>query len=166
MDKKTLLIILIILIISNLIFFIFYLDIDLTEAGIDFPSNSEKGFVSRVIDGDTVVINGESVRLLSIDTDERGGECYNEAKERLEELILNKEVILEKDVRDKDQYRRYLRYLFLEDSEGNINVNLKLVEEGLAIARFYEDKKYKEEILRAEYNARNNKIGCKWVNIE
>ena len=99
--------------------------------------------------------------MLGIDADERGYDCYKEAKERLEELILNKEVRLEKDRRDKDRYDRYLRYIFIEEE----NINLKLVEEGLAIARFYEDKKYKKEILDAEKKARVNKKGCKWVNI-
>jgi len=42
-------------------------------------------------------------------------------------LILNKEVRLEKDQTDKDQYQRYLRYIFLD----NENINLKLVEESL-----------------------------------
>ena len=52
--------------------------------------------VTKVIDGDTIVINGgKSVRLLDIDTDESGEDCYDQAKTRLEELVLNKEVYLE-----------------------------------------------------------------------
>jgi micrococcal nuclease len=121
----------------------------------------EKGFVTRVIDGDTVVIRGESVRLLGIDTDERGGDCYKEAKEKLEELVLNKEVDLETDLRDKDQYKRYLRFLFFDGE----NINLKMVEEGLAIARFYDDEKYREEILDAEESAMMRKVGCKWGDL-
>lgn len=127
--------------------------------------NFEKGFVSKVIDGDTVVINGESIRLLGIDADERGYECYNQAKKRLEELVLNKEILMESDERDKDIYERYLRYLFVEIKNGKeemININLKLVEEGFAIARFYENKKYKKEIINAEQVARENNVGCKW----
>lgn len=123
---------------------------------------TEIDFVTKIIDGDTIIVNGESVRLLGIDTAERGEECYKEAKVRLEELILNKEVILESDIKNKDQYKRLLRYVFVEENGEKININLKLVVEGLAIARFYEDKKYKEEILEAEKTARGNKIGCKW----
>lgn len=119
----------------------------------------EKAFVSKVIDGDTVIINGESVRLLGMDTDERGYPCYKEAKKRIEEILLDKEVILEKDNEDKDQYDRRLRYIFLN---GN-NINLQLVKEGLAVARFSpENQKYKIEILEAEKYARENKLGCKW----
>ena len=119
----------------------------------------ESGFVGKIIDGDTAIINGDSVRLLGIDADERGYKCYNDAKKKLEELILDKNVLLEKDGENKDQYERYLRYIFVNGE----NINLKLVEEGLAVARFGPDnKKYKEEILNAESNSRENNIGCKW----
>ncbi|MEK6873121.1 MAG: thermonuclease family protein [Nanoarchaeota archaeon] len=165
--KKLLLIILIISLLGNL-FLIVSLKpgfIGNVVFGLEKfePANLETGFVTKVIDGDTVVVGGESIRLLGIDTNERGEKCYKEAKIRLEELVLNKEIKLERDVKDKDQYKRLLRYVFVEENEeGLINVNLILVGEGLAIARFYEDKKYKKEILETETKARENKIGCKW----
>ncbi len=122
----------------------------------------EKKMVTRVIDGDTVVVEGgESVRLLGIDADERGDPCYAAAKDRLEELVLNKEVTLEMGIEDKDIYDRYLRHIILDGE----NINLKLVEEGLAIARFYSDVKYKEEIVSAEKTAMENKTGCKWDSV-
>jgi micrococcal nuclease len=34
----------------------------------------------------------------------------------------------------------------------------------LAVARFYSETKYQEEISEAEKNARENKIGCKWLS--
>ncbi len=115
--------------------------------------------VTKIIDGDTVIVEGESVRLLGIDADEKGYPCYDVAKNKIEELVLGKEVVLKKDVADKDQYGRYLRYIFL----NNKNINLQLVEEGLAVARFSpENVKYKQEIVEAEKNARENEIGCKW----
>ena len=116
--------------------------------------------VTKVIDGDTFLIEGGySVRILGIDADERGYPCYEPAKKRLEELVLNKEVRLEKGEEDLDQYCRYLRYVFL----GDKNISLELVKEGLVVARFSpEDKKYREEIIKLEKEARENKIGCKW----
>lgn len=119
--------------------------------------------VTKVLDGDTVIVEGGySVRLLGIDADDRGYPCYQIAQERLEELVLNKEVRLEKDEPNKDQYQRYLRYIFL----GEQNINLQLVEEGLAIARFSpENIKYKDEIREAEEEAKEGKIGCKWGGI-
>jgi len=132
------------------------------EASNPDVKNVKKAIVTKVIDGDTVIIEGGAhVRLLGIDADERGYPCYFAAKKRLEELVLNKEVYLEMDKDDKDQYGRYLRYLILDGE----NINLKLVQEGLAVARFYPgNTKYKKEIVNAEKYAIENKIGCKWNN--
>ena len=115
---------------------------------------------TKIIDGDTFLIEGGySVRILGIDADERGYPCYEAAKNRLEEFILNKEVELEKGTEDLDQYCRYLRYAFLDDK----NISLELVKEGLAVARFSpEDVKYRDEIAQAEKEAKDNKVGCKW----
>lgn len=115
---------------------------------------------TKIIDGDTIVVEGGyHVRLLGMDTDEVGYPCYEDAKTRLEELILNKKIRLEKDKTDIDQYKRCLRYVFL----GEQNIDLELVKEGLAIARFYEpDIKYKEELVLAEKTAVDAKVGCKW----
>jgi len=161
MNKKILLIVVLVIFIINL-FVLWYFVKPLISGNVVSVDKgfAEKGFVTKVIDGDTVIINGESVRLLGIDADERGYPCYKEAKKRLEELVLNKEVRLEKDAENKDQYKRYLRYIFVDDE----NVNLKLVEEGFATARFSpQNRKYKKEILGAEQNARGGKIGCVWT---
>jgi len=120
--------------------------------------------VTKIIDGDTVVVEGGyHARLLGIDADEKGYPCYESAKTRLEELVLGKEVRLEKDVTDIDQYNRCLRYIFLDAQ----NINLQLVKEGEAICRFYEpDTKYREECTTLEKEAIENKIGCKWGGAE
>lgn len=125
----------------------------------ELPDGTLK-LVTKVIDGDTFLIEGGySVRILGIDADERGYPCYEAAKNRLEELILNKEVKLEKGKEDLDQYCRYLRYVFLDDK----NISLELVKEGLAVARFSpEDVKYRKEITEAERETKENKVGCKW----
>lgn len=119
--------------------------------------------VTKIIDGDTVIVEGgASVRLLGIDADEKSYPCYDAAKNRLEELVLGKEVKLEKDQADQDQYKRYLRYLFLDSQ----NIDLQLVSEGLAVARFSpENQKYKEEIQKAELEAKEKEIGCKWGGV-
>jgi len=136
----------------------------------ELPDGAVK-LVTKIIDGDTFLIeNGYSVRILGIDADERDHPCYEPAKNRLEELILNKEVKLEKGNKDKDQYCRYLRYVFLTSSENknlseksSTNVGLELVKEGLAVARASaEDNKYQKEIALAERTAIENQVGCKW----
>jgi len=120
---------------------------------------NESKIVTKIIDGDTLVAQGNTVRLLGIDTDERGYPCYTVAKKRLEELVLNKDVVLERDGDDKDIYGRFLRYVFLNGT----NVNLRMVEEGLAVARFPDESgKYRDEIIDAEESARNVHVGCKW----
>ena len=121
---------------------------------------AENTIVTKVIDGDTVVVEGGwHVRLLGMDADEKGYPCYDVAKTRLEKLVLGKNVVLQKDVSDVDQYGRCLRYIFI----GNVNVDTQLVNEGLAVARFYNpDVKYRAEITQAEQQAQQNKTGCKW----
>lgn len=94
----------------------------------DFLSEHESALVERVVDGDTLIANNESVRLLGINSPERGEEYYLEAKRFLENLTFNKPVKLEKTNQDKDKYGRKLRYIFVEGK----NVNLEIVENGFA----------------------------------
>ncbi len=124
---------------------------------------ADNTIVTKVIDGDTVVVEGGShIRLLGIDADEKNYPCYDAAKLRLEALVLSKQVTLQKDITDTDQYGRCLRTIFI----GTQNIDLQLVKEGLAVARFYEpDVKYKDEISSAEKQAIESKAGCKWSGV-
>lgn len=94
--------------------------------------------VVAVTDGDTidVRIGGdiEPVRLIGINSPERGECFYDEAAARLAELLLNAEVRLESDVSNRDQFGRLLRYVFV----GDELINEVVVREGYAIARRYE----------------------------
>lgn len=106
----------------------------LVFAGINFYSGKTY-HASRVVDGDTFVLSsGEKVRLIGIDTPEKGEELYEEASERLESLIIGKELKLKKDVSETDRYGRLLRYVYAED----VFVNAVMVEEGYASAFRYE----------------------------
>ncbi|MBS3078536.1 thermonuclease family protein [Candidatus Pacearchaeota archaeon] len=70
--------------------------------------------VTRIIDGDTFEMsNGKIIRLLCIDTPEKNQPKYEEAKQFLSDLILNKEVRMEKGISDKDKYGRLLRYVYV-----------------------------------------------------
>ncbi len=102
--------------------------------------SKEVVFVERVIDGDTVVVNGSSMRLLGINTPEKNEIGYEEAKEFLENLVLDKDIKIEKF--GKDLYYRDLVYLF--DFSGR-NINLEIVENGFGNYYFPEgkDKYYK-----------------------
>ena len=70
--------------------------------------------VIEIIDGDTFKIaSGQTVRLLCIDTPEKGSPGYEEAKSFLEERILYSAVDLQSEGQDTDLYGRLLRYVYL-----------------------------------------------------
>lgn len=108
--------------------------------------------VLNVVDGDTVDLEvdlGFSIkredrfRLYGIDTPEIRAKDHVEkaaglaAKARLKDLIEGKDVIIN-TIKDKtDKYGRYLAVITIEDeSQLTININEKLVEEGLAKSYF------------------------------
>lgn len=111
--------------------------------------------VTRVIDGDTIAIEGDyRVRYIGIDTPEvyPEVEAYSiEAREANRQLVEGKEVRLERDVSEADKYDRWLRYVYVDD----IFVNAELVRQGLAEARAYPpDTKYQEYLEELEAEAR------------
>ncbi|MDP3966626.1 MAG: thermonuclease family protein [archaeon] len=87
---------------------------------------AEYGFVERVIDGDTLVINGTSVRLLGINSPEKGDFGSSLALEFLSNKTLGKEVKLVYGKEKYDLYKRKLAYVFV----GIENVNLESVKNG------------------------------------
>ncbi|UCG38453.1 MAG: thermonuclease family protein [bacterium] len=85
--------------------------------------------VDRVLDGDTVVIEGgERVRLLGIDAPEKGEPFSELALKRLREMTSGR--IVELDVcGERDPYGRMLALIRV----GGENVNSALLREGLAL---------------------------------
>jgi hypothetical protein len=89
--------------------------------------------VSRVIDGDTIELtNGQSVRIVGIDTPEEGDCGYPEATSRMEHLVLGKRVRLGESDEDTDRYGRLLRYA----NVGPLDAGLRQIKAGHAIARY------------------------------
>ena len=113
--------------------------------------------VTRVIDGDTLVLmSGERVRLLAIDTPETGQPFYQEAKDWLKGKVEGQPVSLESGNEDRDKYGRLLRYVYL----GGELVNLELVELGLASVYMLEPgEKYYSLFLEAESQAKAQGLG-------
>jgi micrococcal nuclease len=97
--------------------------------------------VTRVIDGDTIVVHigghDENVRILGIDTPETHKpdtpvECYGpEASDRMVALLPQGAAVrLVRDVEARDRYGRLLAYVY-RDSDG-LFIDLTMVSEGYA----------------------------------
>ena len=129
--------------------------------------------VVRVVDGDTIKVdfNGveESVRLIGIDCPESvhpdGSRNTLEGKiasDYTKSMLENKEVTLEFDIQERDQYGRLLAYVYL----GNIMFNKTLIEEGYAqVSTYPPNVKYVEDFVALERIARKNNKGL-WQDIE
>lgn len=127
---------------------------------------SEQYRVTRVIDGDTIVvlIDGveKTVRYIGIDTPEtvhptKPAGCFGvEASAKNKELLSSGYVRLVKDISETDKYGRLLRYVYV----GDTFVNLALVEGGYANASTYPpDVAHTELFLTAEDAARSAQRG-------
>lgn len=140
--------------------------VEKSELNVDVKERLQ-GKVIDVVDGDTmkVIVNGkeETVRLLLVDTPETvhpskpvqpfGPEASNYAKE----MLTNKDVELELDVRERDKYGRLLVYLYIN---GQM-FNEMLLENGLARLAyvFPPNTKYVDRFLGIEKKAKQEEIG-------
>ena len=116
--------------------------------------------VVRVVDGDTIEVNvaGEpyTLRYIGIDTPEiaHSGQPLEpfgpEASSRNSELVLDRDVRLEKDVSETDYFGRLLRYVWI----GDTLINEQLVREGYAHAsRYPPDVRHQDRLAAAEREA-------------
>lgn len=131
----------------------------------DFLDTLEQVTVTRVVDGDTIVIDsGEKVRMILINSPEsvhrdksKNTPFGKKASEYTTEKLLDQTIYLEKDVSDTDRYGRLLRYIYLEDGTF---YNELMVKEGYAqTATFPPDTKHLEIIQAAETHAREESLG-------
>ena len=137
-----------------------------TNTIVDEEIQQEKVIITSVTDGDTLRadINGvnKPIRLIGIDTPELSHpsepvQCYSqEAKKALEDLVLDKEVILEPDISDTDKYNRLLRYIWIDE----VLVNEYMTQNGYAFSSAYPpDTKYQNRINAGEEYAKSNSLG-------
>jgi len=111
-------------------------------AVIRSPSERESVTIGRVIDGDTLVTtDGRTLRLLNINTPEKGALGFVYAKEQLSNL-LNQSVEIEGVGLDK--YRRWLVRLYTPSYR-----NLQLVADGAA-SKFLVEEEEREQFATAE----------------
>ena len=115
--------------------------------------------IKNIVDGDTFqLMNGDYIRLLGIDTPEKGQAGYHLAKWFLFYLTEDKKIILEKGIKNEDTYGRLLRYVFLEKEK--IFINELMLYFGLADFRYLSpEAKYFQQLQKAALEAEANKHG-------
>jgi endonuclease YncB( thermonuclease family) len=99
-------------------------------------SQPENNTVLRVIDGDTFeYYDGISnkilkVRLLCVNTPEKGKNGYENATAYLRYLVLYREVTLNSSITDKDKYGRLLRFVYVNNNGDILFVNKLILDKG------------------------------------
>ncbi len=139
----------------------FFLLLIIFSTFIVSAKNKNEFLVTKIIDGDTIEIeSGQRIRLICINTPEKGENGHKPAKDYLKSLILNKKVILKKDISETDKYNRLLRYIFLNKTL----INELIARKGYGVTFPYEpDTKFCAKIKKAENKAKKEKIGL-WQN--
>lgn len=138
----------------------------------DIESRDASYTVTRVVDGDTIVVEEESnpeveisVRLIGIDTPETKNprkevECFGaEASANATAKLLDRQVYLVTDTTqaDQDQFGRLLRYVVVEDGYF---YNLNAVKDGYANEYTYEQPyEHQQLFIEAQETARSNARG-------
>jgi len=121
--------------------------------------------VLRIVDGDTIVVtfgnsdNTEKIRLLNINTPEKGEPGYYEASNKLSSLLENSSVQLEfvnSGSPTRDPYDRILAFVFVND----IFVNYEMVKSGWSeFFTKYGRGRYARPFEYAEENAHSSRRG-------
>ena len=121
-------------------------------------SNQVRSQELKVVDGDTIHLNGKKIRFTGIDTPELKQTCINQgvmdpcgvtAKKILIDKISDNKV--ECISEGKDQYKRILAECFV----NNESLSSYLVRSGYAFAY----RKYSKKFIKDEYYAKTNQIG-------
>ena len=133
-------------------------------------ANSQEKFISvwgsniSIIDGDTIKIGKEKIRLFGIDAPEIKQLCKNKnnnhyacgekSKNFLSTLINSTDKKIYCYYSERDRYNRIIGECFIK-ANSLININQKMVSQGHAIAYLKYSKKY----LKDESSAKTNKLG-------
>ncbi|HEX5981717.1 MAG TPA: thermonuclease family protein [Nitrososphaeraceae archaeon] len=129
-NKRLLFIVIIVLIIISFSTYVLYKanykQENKKQANVEF-----EGIVNHIVDGDTLDINDNRIRLALVNTPERGQEGYMKAKKLVQSLCLNKkgEVDIDDGQRRGDRYGREVGVVYCD----GINLNKELIENNLAI---------------------------------
>lgn len=112
------------------------------------------------IDGDTIAIQDQRVRVLQVNTPEMG-ECYADQARKFTQSFLAKDtklkIVADPALDQSDKYGRSLRYVF----KGKENLSLELVRKGYAKPMFFNGAKgkYADLIMKYAQQAKANRLG-------
>ena len=127
--------------------------------------NDVKSYEIKIIDGDTIHLNGKKIRFSGIDTPELKQTCKENGKIiycgiKAKKLLIDK--IADQKVNcieeGKDQYKRTLAECFVND----LSLSSYLVKKGYAFAY----RKYSKKFIKDEDYARINSLGMWSMNFE
>lgn len=116
------------------------------------PEGQLATFVA-VVDGDTVQTSEGVVRIIGIDSPERGECGHDEASKAIEDLVSPGDqvlLVLPVGQNDRDRYERLIRFVIT--AEG-VDLGLMQLEAGNAIARYDSTDGYPEHPYEAAYHA-------------
>jgi len=113
--------------------------------------------IIRILDGDTFVLSDNTrIRLIGVDTPEKGEPYADIARNFADSVLLGKTVVIEYDKLRFDRYDRILGYLFFD----SIFFNELIIRRGLAhVYLFKENKRFSERLIGAQKEARQAKLG-------
>ncbi|MFH1372704.1 MAG: thermonuclease family protein [bacterium] len=129
------------------------------EIGFD-RRPSDRFVVAKIEDGDTVeLLGGDRLRLLSVDTPEKGQPLYDEACRFLSDLTLGQQARIEFAGRRRDKYGRLLGYLYID----SLFINKAILDSGLGYLYLFKDTELNrpetKELLTAQRNAMQKGVG-------
>jgi micrococcal nuclease len=112
------------------------------------------------VDGDTIKLDGDRIRLLQINTPEVGQCYYQEAKDFTASMVRGGQRIelkADPNLDQTDTYGRSLRYVFVD----GLNLNVELVRRGYAKPLFFNNRrgKYSELITKYAGQAKTKRLG-------
>jgi micrococcal nuclease len=106
-----------------------------SDIGLDRTPDA-RFHVIKVIDGDTIELTGgERLRLLGIDTPERGEPFYDSARVFLRGLVEGKNLEVSFSKKRRDNYGRLLGYIYVD----SLFINKEIIKQGLAYLYLFED---------------------------
>lgn len=132
-----------------------------TPVATTVPAAQTATTVLSVIDGDTISTSEGKVRLIGIDTPEKGQCNYAAATQELQGALSahgNQVVLMPGKQEDKDKYGRLLRYV--QTADDGTDLNLHMVQTGLATARYDSRDGYGAHEREAAYIAADNEAAA------